>query len=102
MYIKNFQFFLPVALLVLLILGGIVASVLPQNVTKIDIEPAYKNIQVGSVVVHVEVASTSAEREKGLSGHMPLGASEGMLFIFDWSNTWGFWMKDMQFAIDII
>lgn len=25
-----------------------------------------------------------------------------MLFVFDKEDTWGIWMKDMQFAIDII
>ena len=25
-----------------------------------------------------------------------------MLFVFDTDDTWGIWMKDMQFAIDIV
>src|SRR5688572_2372443 len=52
--------------------------------------------------VAVTVAANDATREKGLSGKEGLGPDEGMLFLFDRPNTYGFWMKDMKFPIDII
>jgi uncharacterized protein len=52
--------------------------------------------------VSVEVARTPAARARGLSGHAPLGEDEGMLFLFDEADRYGFWMKDMLFPIDII
>jgi uncharacterized protein len=52
--------------------------------------------------VAVTVAATDTTREKGLSGKEGLRADEGMLFLFDQPNTYGFWMKDMKFPIDII
>ena len=51
---------------------------------------------------HVELARSVMEKSRGLSGRDPLGKDKGMLFIFATSSTQGFWMKDMQFAIDII
>lgn len=50
----------------------------------------------------VEVAKTEAELKKGLSGHKPLLDNEGMIFLFDREDTYGFWMRDMLFPIDII
>lgn len=50
----------------------------------------------------VEVVRTDADRRAGLSGHAPLEAHEGMLFVFDKADLYGFWMKDMTFPIDIL
>ena len=50
----------------------------------------------------VEVADTPAERMQGLSGRNSLVDDGGMLFVFDKPGTYGFWMKDMKFPIDII
>jgi uncharacterized protein len=56
----------------------------------------------GRIRVEVEVMLTPAAQEKGLSGHAPLAADQGMLFLFDSPQRYGFWMKDMTFPIDII
>lgn len=49
------------------------------------------------------LADTPAERERGLSGRKSLGKNESMLFVFEKEDVRpSFWMKDMQFAIDII
>lgn len=48
------------------------------------------------------LARTEPEREKGLSGRDSLPAQEGMLFLFDKPDYYGFWMKDMKFPLDII
>jgi uncharacterized membrane protein (UPF0127 family) len=48
------------------------------------------------------VASTSAEQEQGLSDVASLASTTGMLFVFDQPDNYGFWMKDMQFPLDII
>ncbi len=59
-------------------------------------------IYVDNIPVEVTVADTVAERTQGLSGRQPLAENEGMFFIFDEADRYGFWMKDMKFAIDII
>jgi uncharacterized membrane protein (UPF0127 family) len=59
-------------------------------------------VQIGGKTVKVGVVDTPSGREKGLSGHPGLREDEGLLFVFENSEKFGFWMKDMLFAIDII
>ena len=56
----------------------------------------------GSYQVDAEVAKTMLERAKGLSHRESLASDEAMLFIFDKPDYYQFWMKDMNFPIDII
>ena len=57
---------------------------------------------IGDKSITVEVADTDEERTQGLSGRGSLGVGQGMLFLFEFAARYGFWMKDMKFAIDII
>lgn len=50
----------------------------------------------------VELANTPEKRERGLSSRDLLETGHGLLFIFDTPGTYGFWMKDMRFPIDIV
>lgn len=50
----------------------------------------------------VEVANTRASRELGLSGRKMMRDDEGMLFVFDAPGRYGFWMKDMDFPLDMV
>ena len=59
-------------------------------------------VRFDAVVVRVELARTAEERTRGLGGHAPLGADEGMLFVFPEAGRHSFWMKGMTFALDII
>lgn len=52
--------------------------------------------------IYVTVAKTPATREQGLSGYTSLGADKGMLFIFPTPDKPDFWMKDMNFSLDMI
>jgi uncharacterized membrane protein (UPF0127 family) len=51
--------------------------------------------------ITVEIVATSASTTQGLSGRSEIGA-EGMLFVFPQQQVRRFWMKDMQFDLDII
>ncbi|MCI0542535.1 DUF192 domain-containing protein [bacterium] len=55
-----------------------------------------------NIAVIAEVADTIDKRTLGLSGRADLPEGRGMLFIFDTDSTDGFWMKDMNFNIDIL
>ena len=59
-------------------------------------------VTIGGSVVRVEVENTEASREQGLSGRTSLAEGHGMLFVFDAPGKYGFWMKDMNFAIDML
>ena len=50
----------------------------------------------------VEVVSSIASREKGLSGRDRLPLDSGMLFVLDDEYAPSIWMKGMRFPIDII
>ena len=52
--------------------------------------------------INVEVADTPALRSQGLSGRGSIGDYQGMLFVFDEKGSYSFWMKDMNFPIDLI
>jgi len=56
----------------------------------------------GNACVEVEVADTAEAMEEGLSGRELLDEGRGMLFVFPSDAAYGFWMKDMQFALDIV
>jgi uncharacterized protein len=55
----------------------------------------------GDVVVHVEVAETDAERERGLMGRQELPADSGMAFVFPEDTTASFWMKNTLIPLSI-
>lgn len=63
--------------------------------------PVYP-MQVAQVDVLASIASTSEARIKGLSGTPSLPVGVVKLFVFDKSDIWSFWMKDMKYPIDII
>jgi uncharacterized membrane protein (UPF0127 family) len=50
----------------------------------------------------LEVATSAAQQQLGLGGRASLPATRGMLFVFSSSAEHCFWMKGMQFALDII
>ena len=59
-------------------------------------------LKIVDTEIKVEIADTDAERSLGLSGRDSLKTGYGMLFVFDTPGSYGFWMKDMKFSIDII
>lgn len=61
-----------------------------------------KEITVAGKIFNVEIADTEAKRSLGLSERSSLKEKEGMLFIFPTSGFPRFWMKDMNFPIDIV
>jgi uncharacterized protein len=50
----------------------------------------------------VEVATTAAQLQQGLSGRASLPKDQGMLFIFKTPARYPFWMKDMKFPLDML
>lgn len=51
---------------------------------------------------NIQIANNSTTREIGLSGRQSLDNNEGLLFIFPKVGSYGFWMKGMNFPIDIV
>lgn len=74
----------------------------PGNATAKSMAISATSVTIGATTVAVEVANTDAARSLGLSGRTSLAEGSGMLFIFDTPGNYGFWMKDMNFPIDIL
>lgn len=58
--------------------------------------------KINGQTITLEIADTLAKRIQGLSNRASLPTGHGMLFIFEDYKRQTFWMKDMQFNIDII
>ena len=67
----------------------------------LDEETRIKLIKINGTSVSAEIADSPETRAKGLSGREVLKDGTGMFFVFDDPGSYGFWMKDMNFAIDI-
>jgi uncharacterized protein len=59
-------------------------------------------IHLADRTISYELADTLPEKQKGLSGRSGLEENQGMLFAFPTPDFPSFWMKDMNFAIDIV
>lgn len=59
-------------------------------------------VTINSTTFIVMLATTSAERERGLSGRVNMAENKGMLFIFDYPSHYSFWMHEMKFPLDMI
>jgi uncharacterized membrane protein (UPF0127 family) len=52
--------------------------------------------------INLVIASTSVEQEFGLGDRASLASTSGMFFVFEKPDDYGFWMKGMEFSLDII
>src|SRR5918998_2747975 len=87
--------------LVLSLVGGVPgpSSVAPQ-ITGSPLQTA--EITVGGVPLTVELAYLPADTSLGLGYREGLAPGTGMLFLFEGPAPRTFWMRGMQFCIDII
>jgi uncharacterized membrane protein (UPF0127 family) len=67
------------------------------------IQPTHEAvIFAGETQILVDIADTPDEHAIGLSGTAPLAKNTGKLFVFNTPGKYGFWMKDMNYGLDII
>ncbi len=60
------------------------------------------SVIIDDIKVKVEIADEPLEMSEGLSNRKSLDKNHGMLFVFSTPGQPAFWMKDMEFSIDII
>ena len=58
--------------------------------------------EIGGARLNLLLATTTEAKTRGLSGMFSLPTDEAMLFTFNPPVREGFWMKEMNFPIDII
>ncbi|MEK7185402.1 MAG: DUF192 domain-containing protein [Patescibacteria group bacterium] len=78
------------------------ASTLSNSNSSSDSKLSAQSIKIADAKFNIELANTYDSRTRGLSGRKSLADNTGLLFVFDSSARYGFWMKDMKFPIDII
>ncbi len=64
--------------------------------------PAAKYLTLGGQKISLEIAATEAEQTRGLSGRASLPDNQGLLFVYTQDVQPAFWMKEMNFPLDII
>ncbi len=60
------------------------------------------NAQVNNHEIELTVVRSERDRMNGLSGRRSLDRDDGMLFVFEEKDRHSFWMKNMNFPLDII
>lgn len=80
----------------------LVASVLIGGFLLTNEEVTQPRMKFGSRQLSIEEVSSGADRQRGLSGREGITDTQGMLFTFERAGKHCFWMKDMNFSIDII
>lgn len=63
---------------------------------------ASPTVSVGGADFDVEIAFTTEDRTRGLSGRDSLADGAGMLFVFDGGAASAFWMREMRFNLDFV
>lgn len=82
-----------------LILAGVFWFVAQE---KINYQTELNLIRIGSAELKVEIADSQGERGQGLGGRKSLPENQGMLFVFEKPARYPFWMRAMNFPLDII
>ena len=59
------------------------------------------SVMVGDIVIAVEIAKSSQEKQKGLCCRDSLPENQGMLFVYDMPGNYRFWMKDTRIPLDM-
>jgi uncharacterized membrane protein (UPF0127 family) len=90
---------------IIVLIFFLVGFFLIQHFTKQSIAKIPSNIkyvEIGGQKIKVDLALTEIEQTQGLSGRQSLAPNTGMLFVFNKPDKYLFWMKDMNFPIDMI
>ena len=77
------------------------ATATPQPFVAVDPSET-PGVQIGGASFEVELAYTPETRAQGLSGRPSLPDGYGMLFVFEYAQEHGFWMKDMLIPLDFV
>lgn len=87
---------------IILIFASILIAALIWLVCSTFLGKNSTTLKLGSAVFTARIATTEAERAKGLSGTRYLAPNQAMLFVFPEPGYWGMWMRDMRYPIDIL
>ena len=95
------QVLIPIAIAAIII-GAVGMLTLPSDVKLESVEFPRGTIKLDDKTLEVQIADTDSLRARGLMFQNELSYNEGMLFVFDDSDTRPMWMLNMQFNLDVI
>lgn len=85
------------------VLGVLITMVMTALILRtINFYTKNGTVEINHKVFKAEIVKDSWELEKGLGGRTSLAENRGMLFIFSKEDYYQFWMKGMNFSIDIL
>lgn len=82
-------------LLILFMFSGLIHAPQQLNTSHVLVTPTGQEIKIA-------IADTERQRERGLSYIKSIPPNTGMIFLFDRPGDYPFWMKGMNFPLDII
>lgn len=86
-----------------ILLGALAAALVVLAVSACTHDSPHVTVQFpGAPPLQAEVADEPAERERGLMFRPGLAPDEAMLFVFPAERPWGFWMRNVNFPIDMV
>ena len=95
------QVLIPIAIAATII-GVVGIFTLPSDVKLESVEFPRGTIKLDDKTLEVQIADSDSLRARGLMFQNELPYNEGMLFVFDGSDTRPMWMLNMQFNLDVI
>lgn len=81
---------------------GVLLAVFAVLAPTLFYQPPTARLQVNGHTLSLEIAESDAARERGLGGRKNLAENKGMVFIFDKASRQCFWMKGMEFPLDMV
>ncbi|EKE15857.1 MAG: hypothetical protein ACD_11C00103G0059 [uncultured bacterium] len=97
---KNKYFIVAVVFFVIIIFCGVLFFVKKNDYSEYGNRKGW--ILFGNSLFRIEIADSNKKRQLGLGKRKDMCEKCGMLFIFDDKQKRSFWMKDMEFPLDII
>ena len=95
------QVLIPIAIAAVII-GAVGILTLPSDIKLESVEFPRGTIILDDKTLEVQIADSDSLRARGLMFQNELSYNEGMLFVFDGSDTRPMWMLNMQFNLDVI
>lgn len=89
-----------IGILILLVILVVYSNFFVEN-RQIKPKLEQKTLKIGEKVLNIEIADNDTERTQGLSGRQSMAEDSAMLFVFEKEGYNPFWMKNMNFPIDI-
>lgn len=90
----------------ILLLGCVQSNpIVPAQNSDLPLTPSaveLPSVCVKEKCVHVQLAQTQSEKERGLMGVTALTDQEGMLFLWQEEGSYPFWMKGTLIPLDIV